>query len=77
MLTSLGDMQTSPWLMAFKTTTCAQCTGFSMALQLRATSSADTMDSLVGTISRISPLDADEMLMVSLSTDESASSSEV
>lgn len=47
-----------------------------MGLQLFASSSADTIDSLVVVISRISPLEVELMLSVSLSTDERASSSE-
>lgn len=77
MSTSLGDKQISPWLTGFSITAWARWTGFSMALQLLVTSSAETTDNLVGTISRISPLDAEEMLMVSLSTEDKASSSEV
>jgi hypothetical protein len=45
-------------------------------LQLLANSSADMMESLVVVISRISPLEAEAMLSVSLSADERASSSE-
>lgn len=79
MSTSLGERQRSPvWtLTGLRVTVRAHWNGFSMELRLLASSSAETMESLVGTISRISPLDAELMLMASLSIDERASSSEV
>lgn len=77
MSTSFGDRATSPWLMGFRVTIWAWKKGFSIALQLRASSSAETIDSLVGTMSRISPLEAELMLIASLSADDRSSSSEV
>lgn len=66
----------SPWLIGHRVTACARKTVCSTGLQLLANSSAEMMESLVVVISRISPLEVEAMLSVSLSADERASSSE-
>lgn len=80
MSTSLGENTVTPWLIGLKVTTWAQQTDWSTTGLRRLasrTSSAEMMESLVGVISRISPLDAELMLIVSLSAEERSSSSEL